>query len=389
MPDKKKLNLAIFHAFFTHKGGGEKFVFALRNHFNADLFASAVDFKNYKPDDSDSFSKDLFDKNYKLEYLHKDCGNSAIRLLKRLYYFLFSQKIKHLLKYDVVLFSGNVLFIQRRIRKLIGSNRTPKLVMYCHTPPRKLTDQFENFIGRAPFGFKTVFRTGGKFVLKRYIKDLKQMELVFTNSSNTQKRLFDFTGINSVILAPPVNTDKFRFISQGDYYLSYARLDTDKRIPLILDAFEKMPDKKLIICSTGPLQRQVQETIKKRNLANVKYEGLVTDARLLDLVGNCFAGIYIPVNEDFGITQIEIMSAGKPVIGVKEGGLLETVVDGKTGVLINANPAPDDLVNAVRALTPETALAMREDAIRQAQKYDSGIFLHKIGTELKKLLDKE
>lgn len=389
MPDKKKFNLAIFHAFFTHKGGGEKFVFSLRNHFNADLFASAVDFKNYKPDDSDSFSKELFDENYKFEYLHKDCGNSPIRLLKRLFYFLFSQKIKHLLKYDIVLFSGNVLFIQRRLRKLIGNNRTPKLVMYCHTPPRKLTDQFENFIGRAPLGFKTVFRTGGKFVLRRYIKDLKQMDLVFTNSANTQKRLLDFTGINSIILTPPVNTGKFKFISQGDYYLSYARLDTDKRIPLILDAFEKMADKKLIICSTGPLQLQVAETIKKRNLTNVIYEGLVTDARLYDLVGNCFAGIYIPVNEDFGITQIEIMAAGKPVIGVKEGGLLETVIDGKTGVLINANPLPDDLVNAVRTLTPETALAMREDAVRQAQKYDSGIFLHKIEVKLKKLLDKE
>lgn len=364
-------------------------MFALRNYFKADLFASAVDFRNYKPEGGDSFSEELFDKNYKFEYLHKDCANSALRLLKRLYYFLFSQNIKHLLKYDVVLFSGNVLFIQRRLRKLLGSKSTPKLVMYCHTPPRKLTDQFEKFIERAPFGFKTIFRIGGKFVLKQYIKDLKQMDLVFTNSANTQKRLLDFSGINSTILTPPVNIGKFKFISQGDYYLSYARLDTEKRIPLILDAFEKMPDKKLIICSTGPLQHYVTETIKKRSLTNVIYEGLVTDARLYDLVGNCFAGIYIPVNEDFGITQIEIMAAGKPVIGVEEGGLLETVIAGQTGILINANPAPEDLANAVLSLTPETALTMKDRAIGHAQQYDSIIFLHKIENELKKLLDKE
>lgn len=387
MPFKKKLNLAVFHAFFTHKGGGEKLVLALRNYFSADLFASAINFNNYRPESADSFSQNLFDKNYKLEYLHKDCGNSAIRLLKRLCFFLFSPKIKHLLNYDIVLFSGNVLFIQRKLKKLIGSKNRPQLVMYCHTPPRKLTDRFENFIGRVPFGFKTVFRIGGKFVLKQYIKDLKQMDLVITNSANTQKRLLDYTGIDSVIINPPVNTDKFKFISQEDYYLSYARLDTDKRIPLILDAFEKMPDKKLIICSTGPLRSRVIETIKKKNLTNVTYEGLVTDAFLSELAGNCFAGIYIPVNEDFGITQIEIMAAGKPVIGVKEGGLLETVIEGKTGIFVKANPAADDLIEAIRSLTPAKGLLMKEDCIMQSQKFNSQIFFNKIENEFNRLFN--
>jgi glycosyltransferase involved in cell wall biosynthesis len=387
MPAEPRFKLAIFHAFFTHKGGGEKLVFGVRDRFKADLFASAINFNNYRPENSDTFSKDLFDKNYKLVYLHKDCSNPALRLLKRLFFFLFSKKIKVLQNYQLVLFSGNVMFIQRRLKKIFRGKNEPKLAMYCHTPPRKLTDQFENFIDRAPRGFKTAYRLGGRFVLKQYIKDLQLIDLVITNSTNTQKRLFDYTGINSIIIYPPVDTDKFKFISQGDYYLSYARLDSEKRIPLILDAFEKMPDKKLIICSTGPLQNRVTETIKKRELTNVVYEGLVSDARLSELVGNCLAGIYIPVNEDFGMTQIEIMSAGKPVIGVKEGGLLETIIEGKTGIFVKANPAVDDIITAVNALTPEKGLAMKQNCIEQAQKFNSQLFFNKIENEFNRFLD--
>ncbi len=390
MPVKENSKLAIFHAFFFHKGGGERLIFDLRNHFKADLFASAINFNNYKQDANDSFSKDLFDNNYKLNYLHKDANNSSLfRLLKRLWFFLFSRKIKKLFEYDAVIFSGNVMFIQRRLARLrsrlSGSSR-PVLIMYCHTPPRKLTDQFDNSINNTPFGLKNIFRIAGKFVLREYIKDLKQFDLVITNSANTHNRLIDYTGIDSVIVYPPINTGKFKFISQQDYFLSYARLDDNKRIPLIIDAFAKMPDKKLVICSTGPLHKWVEEEIKSHNLNNIVFEGLVTNEQLFELVGNCFAGIYIPVNEDFGMTQLEIMSAGKPVIGVREGGLLETIIDGETGVLIKSNPAVDDLIEAVTGLTPDNVASMKEKCIQQAKLFDSKIFFDKIENELKKAL---
>ena len=389
MSDNKfSFRLAVFHAFFYHKGGGEKFVFSVRNHFNADLFASAINFKNYSPEKNDSFSAELFDENYRLEYLHKDSGHTFFRFAKRLFSFLFSTKIKQLLNYDIVLFSGNVMFVQRRLRRMINKSsgtRKPKLAMYCHTPPRKLTDQFGNFTGSAPFGFKTLYKLAGKFVLNQYIKDVKEMDFVGVNSQYTQKRLFDFTGISSTVLYGPADVEKFNYISQGDYFLSYARLDDNKRISLILNAFEKMPDKKLIICSTGPLQKMVKEKIKKNNLKNISFEGLVSEKRLAELAGNSLAGIYIPVNEDLGLTQIEIMSAGKPVIGVKEGGLLETVIDGETGMLINAAPSVEDLINAVRSMTPEKAFAMKYACIAQADKFSAQIFFEKIETELNKL----
>lgn len=365
-------------------------VFELRNRYNADLFSSAVNFNSYKPENSDSFSKDLFDNNFKFDYLHSDSRNKFIRHAKRLFYFLFSQKIKQLLNYDAVIFSGNVMFIQRRLKRMINkTHRDIKLVMYCHTPPRKLTDRFDDYIAHTPRGLKWLFRIAGKFILGQYIKDIKQMDLVITNSSNTQKRLLDYTGINSTVIYPPVNTNRFKFVSQGDYFLSYARLDSDKRIPLIIDAFAQMPEKKLVLCSTGPLHNMVKVEIEKRNLTNISFEGLVTDERLNELVGSCLAGIYIPVNEDFGMTQIEIMAAGKPVIGVKEGGLLETILDGKTGLLIKTNPSAEDLIYAVRNLTPQIADEMKENCIIQAGNFSLPIFFDKFEKELSALFIKK
>lgn len=388
MTGRPDFKIALFHAFFFHKGGGEKLIFELRNHLSAHLFASSIYFDNYGKEKEDSFSKDLFDRNYKLTYLHSESGNKLIRPLKRLYYFLFSSRIKELLYYDAVIFSGNVMFIQRRLKRLIlSSGSKTKLIMYCHTPPRKLTDRFDDFIIARPALLRFLFKAAGIFILNQYIKDLKQMDLVFTNSSNTRKRLLDYTGIDSVIAYPPVNTSRFSYSPPGDYFLSYARLDGDKRIPLIIDAFAKMPDRKLVICSTGPLKDWLVKELDKRNPGNIKYEGLVTDERLRELVSGCIAGIYIPVNEDFGMTQIELMSAGKPVIGVKEGGLLETIADGRTGILIKSNPSADDLIDAVMKMTPELAEEMKQACEKNAKQYDSKHFFDKIDSELKNLFN--
>lgn len=383
MENNYKKRHAIFHAFFSGKGGAERFSFDLRNYFSADLFAGAVNFKYFHPQKEDSFSKELFSPQYKLIFLHKDIEIPILRLVKRYFFFVFSSKIKKLLDYDTVVFSGNVLFVQRRINRMRNKRtgiKKPRLIMYCHTTPRKFTDQFENFYNSAPKGFKNIYKFIGSFYLKEYIKDMGQMDVVVTNSENTRARILKYTGFESKVLFPPVNTNKYKFIKRQDYFLSYARLEEMKRIPLIVDAFSKIKDKKLIICSTGPLKNWLIEQIKE--LKNISFEGFVTDERLKELIGNCYAGIYIPVNEDFGMTQIELMSAGKPVIGVKEGGLLETVVDGETGVLLPSNPSVDDLIDAVRNLTEDKVISMKEKCIDQAKKFSAEIFFNKWEKEI-------
>ena len=385
MKENSKIRIAIFHAFFSGKGGAERFVFNLRNHYSAGLFTGAINFKYFNPGSKDTFSQELFDPKYELINLHKDINTPVLRLLKRYFFFAFSFKIKKLLEYDVIIFSGNVMFVPRRIKKLrtkFSVAFKPRLIMYCHTTPRKFTDQFDGFINSAPKGLKIFYKIFGKIYLKEYIKDMKQMDIIITNSENTRKRIRKYTGLESKVLFSPVDTNAYKFISRRDYFLSYARLEELKRVPLILEAFSRMKNKKLIICSTGPLHNWVEEQIKTRNLKNILFEGFVTDERLTYLIGNCYAGIYIPVDEDFGMTQIELMSAGKPVIGVKEGGLLETVKDGETGLMLPSDSTVDDLIAAVENMTVEKVIFMKGKCIEQAQKFSAIAFYEKLEKEV-------
>jgi len=378
----QSLKVAVIHAFFVPKGGGEKLIFDIRDHYQADLFTGAIDSGIWDPAraESDSFVGRLYDPRFRFEYLHEDSKIPIWRKLVRQWHFQFHPMIERLLEYDVVIFSGNIGLVPQRLRALAARRKVkcPKLVMYCHTPPRPFTDQFESLIADKPAVVRWAAKVFQKIVLTQYSADTKAMDVVVTNSKNTQRRLLTFTGIDSVPIYPGVNTSRFQFQSVGDYFVSYARIEKIKRIPLILDAFEKMPDQKLIIASVGPLAQWVQQQIQDRNLNNVVYEGLVTDQRLAELVGQCRAGIYIPVDEDAGMTQCELMAAGKPVIGVAEGGLKETILDGKTGVLLSENPSVYDLVTAVQSMTPKVAQSMKSASQKQGKQYDLNIFFDKL-----------
>lgn len=376
----KKIKIAVLHAFFVPKGGGEKLVFNIRNYYNADLFTGAIDFDVWDKTKikEDSFSKELYDSNFGFIWLHKDIKIPYIRKIVRQFQFRYNPKIKLLNNYDAVIFSGNIAGVAARI-----TNSNTKKIMYCHTPPRPFTDQFENNIVKFPLFVRPLVKVFRNWVLSEYKKELQHMDAIVTNSYNIQKRLKTFTGIDSEVIQPATNTEKFRYLQQDDYYLSYARLEDLKRIPLIIEAFKKMPEKKLIVCSSGPLKDWLMEEIK--NYPNISYEGLVTDERLATLIGCCIAGVYIPVEEDFGIIQCELMAAGKPVIGVKEGGLLETVIDNKTGYLIKSNPEVNDVIDSVNRMTARKALEMKNACIEQSRKFDSSVFFRKLDGLIEKL----
>jgi glycosyltransferase involved in cell wall biosynthesis len=386
MPNGSKPNLkvAILHAFFKSdcKGGGEKLIFAMRDYYKAVLYAGAIDLINWNPNQkSDSFVQALWDPQYIFKYLHQESQIPFCKKIKRQLFFLLSPMVGELNNFDVVFFSGNIALAQGRING-------PKKILYCHTTPRPFTDQLEGNLSRMPRILHSFFKLFAKLVVAQYTSDCKKMDLIVSNSSNIQNRLKTYTGLNSTVIYPAVDTTRFKWIEQGDYFISYARLESIKRIELIVEAFAQMPDQKIIFCSTGPLKTWLAQTIEERNLTNITFEGLVSDQRLAELVGKAKAGIYIPINEDAGITQIEIMAAGKPVIGVNEGALPDTVLHDKTGLIIAANPMVEDLKQAVIELTPEKALSMKDACIKHAKNYDQSVFFDKMNLEIEKLFDK-
>ncbi|MFZ5428187.1 MAG: glycosyltransferase [Thermodesulfobacteriota bacterium] len=249
-------------------------------------------------------------------------------------------------------------------------------ILYCHTPPRILYDQREFYLQGQSAAKRPAYKAFLWAFEKAYARAARAMDLIVSNSQNVAHRLGSFLQLDSVIVPPPVRTADFTWRSQEDFYLSTARVDRLKRVETIVEAFLGMPDKRLVVVSGGSELERV--TAMAGGSPNIEVRGWVSPDELRDLTGRCLATIYIPRDEDFGISPVESMAAGKPVIGVAEGGLLETVAENKTGFLVRANPSASDVAEAVRAMTAGRALSMRQACEERAARFDESAFRRKM-----------
>jgi glycosyltransferase involved in cell wall biosynthesis len=246
-------------------------------------------------------------------------------------------------------------------------------VYYCNAPPRFAYDMRQFYLDQLPAPARPLAAGFFDHVRKNYEASIARMDTVIANSQNVRGRLQRFLGVDAHVVNPPIDTERFRWIESGDYFISLARLTAYKRVELVVRAFLRMPDRKLVVASGGP-----QEAFLRRLAAgagNITFTGWTDDDRLRDLIGRARAAIYVPRDEDFGMSPVEAMSAGKPVIGVAEGGLLETVVDGETGFLVPAPPTVESVVDAVERMTAMRALEMRPACELRARHFSKARFL--------------
>jgi glycosyltransferase involved in cell wall biosynthesis len=244
-------------------------------------------------------------------------------------------------------------------------------ILYCHTPPRFLYDQKDHFAGRA--GRDPARRMALQKFRDGYEAAVERMDVIIANSRTVQERISTYLGQSSTLVYPPCDLEAFRWIEQGDYYLSTARLSPLKRVDKIVSAFVGMPDRKLVVASSGEDLEQLKALAA--GARNIVFLGWVSDTQLTELIGRAIATIYVPTDEDFGMSPVESMAAGKPVIGVAEGGLRETILDGQTGTLLQPGFTSDDLANAVCELTQERALAMRAACETRAELFSRDRFI--------------
>ncbi len=282
----------------------------------------------------------------------------------------FKRNTAFLSKYSTAVYSGFYAPLAAA-NHLNGRN-----IYYCHTPPRFLYDQRDFYFSLIPSWQRPVLNLFNSYFKPRYEKAVKMMDCVVTNSDNVRKRIKHYLGLDAVVVYPPCDTERFKWRGQQDYYLSTGRLDKLKRVDLVVDAFKSMPDKKLVVVSDGPELARIKKSAQ--GVKNITIKGRVSDDELAGLVGNCIGTIYIPRDEDFGMSPVESMAAGKPVIGVAEGGLLESVIDGISGLLIPADPGLDDIIHAVGQLTQEKSQEMRKACEARAHLFRKEVFIEKM-----------
>lgn len=271
---------------------------------------------------------------------------------------------------DTVIYSG--VYAPLAVRR----QHRGRSIFYCHTPPRFAFDRKAEYLANLPRWLRPLISAAITAYRQAYTDAVRRMDVVLTNSQHVRQRLSEQLSVEAQVVYPPVDVKAFKWAAQGDYYLSLGRLEPNKRVDRVVKAFLQMPDKKLVVASGGSQMQALRALAGKAS--NIIFKGWSSDEELINLIAHALACIYIPQDEDFGMSAIESMAAGKPVIGVAEGGMLETVVNGQTGILLPPNPNADHIVAAVHDLGADKASIMRDHCQQRALIFNEGCFLDQI-----------
>lgn len=145
-----------------------------------------------------------------------------------------------------------------------------------------------------------------------------------------------------MVIHPPVDVSSFNLATdKSDFYLTASRLVPYKKVDLIVEAFTHIPDKKLVVIGEGP----EMDKVRRKACSNVEILGYQPTEVLRDYMRRAKAFIFA-AEEDFGIVPVEAQACGTPVIGYGKGGLVDTVVPGRTGILFNEQSA-SSIVQAI------------------------------------------
>jgi glycosyltransferase involved in cell wall biosynthesis len=348
----------VAHDYFAMRGGGERLVLTAANALNAKLL--------YGYRTNESYELGMFPARHQSLNLPGFLQRPTFRLPFLALNFLTSQK--HLRGYPIRIYSGaSAPFAAKKAAGV-------KNIYYCHTPPRFLYDQrkyFSDSVNKNPIG-----RIMLKLYQQRFERSLDEMDVILANSNNVQNRIRKYLGRDSIIVYPPCDTRSFKWIGEDGFYLSTARLSPLKQVDKIVKAFMKMPKKRLVVASGGPELPRLK--VMAENSPNISFLGWISEQQMQDLVGRAIATIYVPIDEDFGMSPVESMAAGKPVVGVAEGGLTETIIDGQTGILMPPSFTAEDICSAVEIMSPRTARTMRAECEYQAQRFDEATFVSRL-----------
>lgn len=367
------MKVALVHDYLVEYGGAERVLEALH-----EIWPQAPIYTAFVDKDRLGIHKDRFAGwRIRTSWAQKvPFFNKLYSLLRILAPFLWNFDFSG---YDVVISSTNMYFAKNinvfsLAEAQAKAGKRPIHICYCHTPPRSLygyqTSREVGFLGKI---YEAVFNPYLRFMDK---KSSKKPDYFVANSQEVAGRIKKFYDRDSTVIYPPVSvnqtTDYRLQITAGNYYLVVGRLTGAKRVNLAVEAAEKAGFN-LKVVGTGVAENSLRDQSKSKN---VEFLGSVSDEELAKLYAGCTAVLFLAKDEDFGIVPVEAMMFGKPVIGAKSGGVVETVTDGKTGVLINEPLTVEKVIGAIKRFEK---MKFDSKAIAQyAKKFSKERFIHEI-----------
>ena len=256
---------------------------------------------------------------------------------------------------------------------VITSSHT-RHICYCHTPMRYLWDlypAYRNEWTRSRWKRALMMPVANYLRLWDYASAAR-VDQFAANSRNVQQRIWKTYRRESEVIYPPVDVDSFYWKPAEDYFLAVSELVPYKRVDSLVRWFSTT-GRRLKIAGAGP------EYGKLRAMAapNVEFLGRVTDAELRELYARCRAFL-LPGEEDFGLTPVEALASGKPVVALGRGGALETV-PGFGGVFYDERAGLAAAIERLEALEPSVRPAELQAWARQ---FSEAEFQRKMGALL-------
>ncbi len=366
------MKIAIVHDYIKEYGGAERVLERLIKLYpSADVYTSI-----YAPEFLGPHKKRFEQYEIKTTWLNdipkRQKLLSPLRLLSP---FAFNNlKLK---SYDVIIVSQTGAYFPNFIKK----SKKQKIICYTHTPPRYL------------YGYKTArdipqnpvakIASGIAFNALRIVdfEASKNVDVFIANSNEVKERIKKFYRRDAEVIYPPVSIPNAVALSskhksmEAEYYVAGGRLARAKGMDIIVEAFVRN-GKKLKIFGRGfaGFEEELIEKAKNQK-AHIDFLGEIDDERKFELLAGAKAYVFASYDEDFGITPVEAIGIGTPVIAFKSGGVKETLIDGKTGVFYDKN-TPESLNDAIARF--EKLKIDPDDCVAQAEKFSEKEFDSKI-----------
>ncbi len=260
-----------------------------------------------------------------------------------------------------------------------------KHICYCHSPMRYSWDYTNEYIKEHFSGILSPIK---KFLITKILKKIREWDQIscdrpdiyISNSKNVQKRLIKYYKIKSNIIYPPVDTERFSIKQEKDnYYLIVSALSTYKKIDLAIKAFNRL-SLPLYIIGEGNQKKYLQSISNK----NISFLGRLDDKETKIYMENA-KGFIFPGEDDFGITPLEAISCGTPVLAYKKGGSLETVIEGKTGEFFDKQTI-ESFLTGIKKIEANSIHYNKNMMRQHAHKFATHIFKHNIFQTINKVM---
>lgn len=326
------MKVAIIQEWLVSVGGSDKVVKAIADIFpDADIYTLVAD-KSVCEELGIDYSKVQTSIIQKLPF-----GTKKHRMYLPIFPYVIEQF--DLRGYDVVISSSHA------VAKGVLTKADQLHICYCHSPVRYVWDMYNEYLEESNLskGFKSFL---ARYLLHRIRKwDMLssfRVDHYISNSNNVGKRIKKTYRRESDTIYPNIDISSFAFCDQKeDFYMASSRLVPYKKMDLIVEAFNQMPDKKLVVVGGGPDLEKIKK-IAKSNIVVMGYQPFdVLKEKMQKAKAFVFAA-----DEDFGMIPIEAQACGTPVIAYGKGGSLETVVNNKTGLYFYEQ-TPASIVEAV------------------------------------------